>query len=313
MRAARAFLGALRGGQRATAILPYDSPLRPNWSNLPERSTRFDRNGLRLGDLEPDQLAAAFGFLAAALSKHGYKTLVEVVGAEAVLEDSLLAVFVGWSAENYWIAFFGHPTSEGPWGWQFGGHHLALNGTVHRGRVVSLSPTFVGVEPAEFEFAGVAGRPLSGELSDGVALIRSLPDALRDTALVPWRPRRLHAGAGRDGVIPDIEGSPVRDWPEDARRKLLALLRHWVTLQPDENARPRMQALAAELDRMHFAWKGDPSLADALYYRIQGPSLIVEFATQGDIGGDGHYHSVYRNPANEYGASGPEGTSAPLR
>ena len=75
VRTADAFLRTLRGGQRAAAVLPFDSPLRANWSNLPETVTRFDRNGLRLGDLEPDQLAAAFAFLGAALSPHGYETV----------------------------------------------------------------------------------------------------------------------------------------------------------------------------------------------------------------------------------------------
>ena len=146
----------------------------------------------------------------------------------------------------------------------------------------------------------------------GIALIRSLPEVLRTAAMVSGGPRRLHAGAGRDGVIPPLEGSPVRDWPEDARLRLLALLRHWVTLQPDEHAQLRMRTLAGELDAMHFAWKGPPALERSLYYRIQGPSLIVEFSTQGRIGSaDGHYHSVYRDPTNEYGMHRSERPSTP--
>ena len=47
---------------------------------------------------------------------------------------------------------------------------------------------------------------------------------------------------------------------------------------------------------------GDIDGSGPIYYRIQGPSLIIEFSTQGDVGSDaGHYHSVYRDPTNEYG------------
>lgn len=33
-----------------------------------------------------------------------------------------------------------------------------------------------------------------------------------------------------------------------------------------------------------------------------GPSLLIEFSTQSALGAaGGHYHSIYRNPTNEYG------------
>ncbi len=39
-----------------------------------------------------------------------------------------------------------------------------------------------------------------------------------------------------------------------------------------------------------------------MVYRIQGPTLIVEFASEDGAGADdSHYHSVYRDPTNEYG------------
>lgn len=44
----------------------------------------------------------------------------------------------------------------------------------------------------------------------------------------------------------------------------------------------------------------------SVYYRIQGPRLPIEFSTQGDLGTDArHYHSIYRNPAREYGGTMP--------
>lgn len=42
----------------------------------------------------------------------------------------------------------------------------------------------------------------------------------------------------------------------------------------------------------------------SVYYRIQGPHLLIEFSTQGNPGDSaGHNHSVYRDPTREYGGA----------
>ena len=112
--AANALLAALSAEQANAIILPIDSPLRSNWSNLPSGVTRFERNGLRLGDLTAVQLERVFDFLAAALGPHGYETATQVVGADAVLAASPRAASVGWSDGNYWLAFFGEPALQRP-------------------------------------------------------------------------------------------------------------------------------------------------------------------------------------------------------
>lgn len=302
--AAVAFRATLSRSQAADLVLPIDSPLRRNWSNLPAGILDFERNGLRLGDLEPDQLAALFTFLAAALGQHGYDTVADVITAEALLADAFLARRLQWSAANYWLAFFGEPKVDGAWGWQFGGHHLAINASLDRGRVVSLSPTFIGIEPASYEFQGQRHAPLADELADGRALMRALPPDLRTRALVEERPGEVYAGPGKDGAVPAREGGLVADWPGNARAMLLNVISHWLRLQPEENAIPRLAAVEATLDDTRFAWHGVIEEDGDVYYRIQGPTLIIEFSSEGGIGDNGgHYHSVYRDPTNEYGGA----------
>lgn len=300
--AAVAFQRALSEQQSARLVLPIDSPLRRNWSNLPDGAVDFERNGLRLGDLQADQLAALFDFLAAGLGQHGYDTVAQVLAAEAVLSVTFLARFDGLSATNYRLAFFGEPTADGPWGWQFGGHHLAINASLDGGRVVSLSPTHVGIEPAGFAFEGERLAPLADELADARALMRALPAGLRADVLVADRPRDVYTGPGNDGFLPAAEGASVADWPDDARGMLLDIASHWLRLQPEENALSRLGAIEAALDDTHFAWHGPIEGDGDVYYRIQGPTLIVEFSARID-GGGGHYHTVYRDPTNEYGGA----------
>ena len=209
---------------------------------------------------------------------------------------------LGWSIDNYWLAFFGEPSTAGPWAWQFGGHHLAVNVTVVGGRSY-LSPTLVGIEPASYGTGGSRAAPLEAELESGLALIEALDDDQRKTAKVQSRPRGLLAGAGQDGLVPPLEGSRASGWSPALRERLMDVVALWVGLLPEASAQARLSEIRADLDDTYFAWNGSAGGNGPIYYRIQGPTLIVEFSTQGNLGGDGgHYHSIYRDPTNEYGS-----------
>ena len=223
--AAQAFLGTLTAEQHAVALLALDDPARPNWSNLPASALR--RNGVRIGDLNTDQTAAMHRFLSAALSTDGYTTVVGIVGAEAALAQTPGAARRQWSADNYWLAYFGEPSAGGKWAWQFGGHHLAVNVTVVAGRSY-LSPTFLGIEPAAYTSGEFTVAPLDAHLQAGLALINALDDQARAAAIVTNRPRELWAGAGQDGTIPPLEGAKVADWSAAQQQLLLDAVTLWV-------------------------------------------------------------------------------------
>ena len=297
--AAQAFLGTLTAEQRAVVLLALDDPARPNWSNLPAGSLR--RNGVRIGDLNDAQSEAMHRFLSAALSADGYATVVGIVGAEGALAQTPGAARRQWSADNYWLAFFGEPSAGDKWGWQFGGHHLAVNVTVVAGRSY-LSPTFLGIEPASFTSGGATVAPLDAHLQAGLALINALDAQARTAATISNRPRELWAGAGQDGTIPPLDGAKVADWSAAQQQLLLDTVTLWVGLLDAPSSQARLAEIRADLGNTHFAWYGPIDGRGSIYYRIQGPNLILEFGIQGNLGSDaGHYHSIYRNPTNEYG------------
>ena len=312
--AALAFLDTLSATQRAEAVLSFDDPRRSNWSNLPPGLFN-DRNGVRLGDLSATQAEAAHRFLATALSADGYATTMAVVGAEdALAADSLVGGFY-WSSGNYWLAFFGEPASgaqvgtgtdatpatarrEQPWGWQFGGHHLAINMSVV-GERSFLSPTFVGVEPARYETPAGTVAPLAEHRAAGLAIMNALDDLQRGQALADARPSQgALTGAGKDGVVPAVDGVAVGAWNAALQEQLVDLVGLWLRMMPAESAAQRLAEVREDLGQTYFTWHGATNGAHPIYYRVQGPRLIVEFSTQGD---DGHEHSIYRNPTNEYG------------
>ena len=302
--AASRFLETLDPAQARAAVLPPDSPLIVNWSNLPAGMAGFERNGVRAGDLNDAQQGALFDFLAAALSRRGAELVQGVIAAEGVLADASRASGLGRHPDNYWLAFFGKPSAGGDWSWQFGGHHLAVNVAV-TGGVMSMSPSFIGIEPAVFLLDGAEMAPLRDQAAGGVALLGALPGEQRNAAIVGGRPRELYAGAGSDGVIPPVEGSRVADWPAERQRQLLDLIGLWVGVMPPAAAERRLAEIEAELSDVRFAWNGRTDGSGSIYYRIQGPTLLIDFSTRGSVGAEGgHYHSIYRNPTNEYGRGG---------
>lgn len=312
------FIGLLDAQQKEAALLPFDSNKRPNWSNLPAGMLPFDRNGVRIGDLSDNQLAAMLAFLSTTMSPAGLETVTAIVAAEAVLSESQNAGRLGWSEGNYWLAFFGTPSPTEPWAWQFGGHHLAVNMSISDGRI-TMSPAFIGVEPSVIDEAAVdeifatlggdrasAGKgtvaPFADEIEAGLALVNGLSAAARDAALVSRRPNGLLTGAGQDGVIPELQGSQASSWGSGQQQALLDLVSLWVGMLPPRNARLRMDEIESNLNDTYFAWHGPTDGAGAIYFRIQGPDLIIEFLTRGPVGANnGHYHSIYRDPTNEYG------------
>ena len=301
--AANVFIDMLTDEQLSQAKYAFDDPARPNWSNLPAGILEFERNGVRIGELNDDQVAAMFAFLSEALGTDGYSAVVDVVGADEVISHSERADHYAWTDENYWLAFFGEPSESEKWGWQFGGHHLGVNVTLVGGRSY-FSPTFIGVEPAAYQSDDGTIAPLNAKLEAGIALINSLDDEKRASALVDDRPVEVWTGAQMDGFVPAIEGTKVADWSDEQRRMLLEAIGLWVSLVDEASGRVRMAEIEADLGDARFAWHGPIDGSGPIYYRIQGPSLIIEYSTQGGVGADsGHYHSIYRDPTNEYGVN----------
>lgn len=62
---------------------------------------------------------------------------------------------------------------------------------------------------------------------------------------------------------------------------------------PNDAAVNRLTALKAKIDETYFAWYGPTTNGSAAYYRIQGPTLLIEYAPQG---GTNHIHTNHSRP-----------------
>ena len=200
--------------------------------------------------------------------------------------------------DEYFLAFLGTPSVTTPWMLQFGGHHLAINLTL-AGSQATMAPSLPAAQPAVYEFEGKTIRPLGAENDKAFALINALNDAQRQQAVIGSRVADLVLGPGQDGRTIQPEGIRASALTGPQQVMLLDIVREWAGIQHDAFAGPRMAEITTNLLDTFFAWSGPTTTGSAAYFRIQGPTLVIEYAPQGSVD---HIHTIYRDPTNDYGA-----------
>ncbi|HLI36753.1 MAG TPA: DUF3500 domain-containing protein [Streptosporangiaceae bacterium] len=199
--AAAAWLDALDPAQRAAATgAAPGADAESDAERLRWFYTPTDHGGLALGDQRPSQQSLAHQLVATGLSAAGYVTVATIIGLENVL-DYAEGWGVDWGRERgrdpglYYLRVFGEPGGTEPWGWRFGGHHVSLNNLVVGGAVRSVTPCFLGANPASSPLLGPAPlRPLGGAEDLARELVRSLD------------PERAARATLLDRAPPDIIG-----------------------------------------------------------------------------------------------------------
>jgi hypothetical protein len=298
--AAVAFLKSLDGPQGRQALLPFTSPKKSGWSNLPV--TMVPRNGVRLGDLSKEQRELAMALLATVLSQEGYRKVVGIMHGDQVLATKGggkggkggKAMF---GDAQYYLAIFGKPSLDRPWMVQFGGHHLGLNVTIV-GKDLVLTPTHTGAQPDIFTWEGKEVRPLGPENDRAFRLVNALDDKQKKQAILGDRPGNLVLGPGQDGKKIQPQGIKGSDLTDQQRTMLQELIAAWVTILPEKSASARMAEIKGKLTDTYFAWSGPTANGSAAYFRVQGPSVFIEYAPQGSTS---HIHTIIRDPGNDYG------------
>ena len=299
--AAGAFLASLPDDRRAEATFDFASDERFRFHFIPPES--YPRSGLRLRDMTADQRTRAEELLRAGLSARGFLTTQQIIQLEGILRDmegggGRLAR----DPEEYFVSVFGTPSGSGTWGWRFEGHHLSLHFTIVEGSGVASSPAFLGANPAEVREGPHRGlRPLAREEDAARALVTALDAGQRETAVIDdVAPRDIVTGAELE--ISRLSPPGIRaDQLDDRQRGLLmAIVDAYVSHMADDVATQRMERLrAAGLDAITFAWAGATERGEPHYYRVQGPTFLIEYDnTQNDAN---HIHSVWRDFDGDFG------------
>lgn len=298
--AAKTFIASLDDAQKKDGLLPVNTPERSKWSNLPPS---LDYGGIRMADMSDEQLQLAVRFMGVCVSPQGFNKIKgAMLGDDMLVTDQTKERGLLFGADNFWFFIFGDPDPNGNWGWQIDGHHLGMNMTFFRDQI-TLSPSFIGAQPADVQWGDkVKFRPMGGEVDKAFKLVQSLDGELLKAAVQGERRQNLEVGPGNDAVYPKQVGIRASQLNQDQKELLSSLISEWTHILPEPWANRELARINKFPKMLHFGWWGETTQGSAVYYRIQGPTVIIEFSHQ-NLGGNPsqHLHSVYRNPSNDYG------------
>lgn len=303
--AARAFLATLSPQQLADANPPFADANREDWHFVPRA-----RRGVPLGALTDEQRRAAHAVLAASLSSRGYLKATGVVALEQILHD--LTVSAGRNADHrdpgrYYITVFGRPATAEAWGWRFEGHHVSLNFSAVTNDLVATTPAFLGANPAEVPTGPHAGwRLLAAEEDLARDLLGSLtPEQLASAVIAESAPADILFGPGSDPAAAPRVGLAASAMTPPQQAMLRRLIDEYARSFEHEIAAAQLDRIErAGLDAVTFAWAGPADRGVAgnrpgFYYRVHGPSFIIEYDNTQD--GGNHAHAVWRDLTNDFG------------
>jgi hypothetical protein len=299
--AARAFLASLSSAQRARASFPVGGAERTRWHwTVP---TSVPRNGLPLGQMSMGQRRLAFALLRASTSPSGYRKAVDIMSLQGVLKRMNTGITDPFDADRYFVSTFGRPGSRA-WAWRLEGHHLSRNFTIV-GDTLVTEPFFLGAWPTR---AGTAYRTIV----QGERAMQREEDAAREIVLavdgrlrrrVVFSPESLtdHVTQNAVRVTPlDPVGVLARDLPSAAQRRVLEIVRTYLANHPTATARRALDRVErAGMARIRFGWAGSLRPGQPQYYRLQGPTFLLEFDNSRNSGT--HIHSVWRDFERDYG------------
>lgn len=296
--AAERLLESLDDNQRQQISFSFEDAERTNWNFVP-----MERKGLPLKNMQQHQRQLAFGLLSSAVSHRGFTKAVNIMALEQILhemEDNSPRRDPG----LYHFYIFGTPSTEKTWGWRVEGHHLSLSLTLVDGQQVVGTPAFLGANPAHVKHGPHEGlRVLEAEEDLARQLLHSLDDAQRKVAVVSTdAPADVINGPGKDAEPLSPMGLAAKDLTKEQRAELMTLVREYVHTYRPELAREDMKKIReAGVGQIYFAWAGGDQPGDPHYYRIQGPTFILEYDnTQNDAN---HVHVVWRDFKNDFGAN----------
>ena len=298
--AAGKWLASLSAEQRDRAVFPFDSEERLRWHYVPNET--FPRKGLTIKDMNESQRALAHDLLKTGLSARGYLTATSIMELEKVLRAIEGGVRMARDHEAYLFSVFGTPGDKQAWGWRFEGHHLSVRFDVVGAKLTASSPAFFGSNPAEVRDGPQKGtRVLGAEEDAGRALLDSLDAAERATAILPIEAPGDILTTTKVTVDPlSPIGIKASALTKPQRDLLMSQIDLYAGLMASEVAAERMDRLKkAGLDNIAFAWAGETEKGKKHYYRLQGPTFLVEYDnTQND---GNHIHSVWRDFNGDFG------------
>ncbi|MDW3648391.1 MAG: DUF3500 domain-containing protein [Bacteroidia bacterium] len=296
--AALQLLSSITDEQRSEASFSFEVEERFNWHFTPK-----ERKGLQFAKLDQAQREKLSALMRTILSEQGYNKAKDIMSLELVLRivedrpenDSYR------DPENYYFSLFGDPSTTEVWGWRFEGHHLSLNFS-SLGNELSATPSFYGSNPAIVPVGERKGHEaLDKEQNLARAFVKSLDETQQKAARVMEEvPEEIISGVARKVEEMPLEGLAYADMDDGQKTAFLELLDVYLGNMVASYAEQQLtQIKEAGFDKLHFMWAGGMETGDAHYYRIHGPTILVEYDNIQTNAN--HIHTIWRDLKNDFG------------
>jgi len=164
------------------------------------------------------------------------------------------------------------------------------------------------IRDPELYYVSIFGRPadksewvLAAEEEMGRALLKTFTGTSRQKVLINVSaPADIVTGASRKAQPGAPVGVPLREMMQEQKKMLTDLIEVYAHRLRKELADEELSKLrAAGLDNVYFAWAGGSEPGQPHYYRIQGPTFVVEYDNTQD--NTNHIHTVWRDFDHDFG------------
>ncbi len=299
---ANAFIGTLNDVQKTKALYPFDTAERYRFMYVP----LDDRKGISMNELSDVQKEAVFELLKTSLAAETVKKIKAIM-----LLDNVLKELEHRKPEDhfrdpgkYFLTIFGIPSAKTIWGWRFEGHHIAFHFSANRKELVAGTPSFLGSNPGiVLQGPQKNENVLKDETDKGFAMLHALSaEELKKAIIDTAAPNEIITAASRTAMIANPAGLRYSDMTPANQQMFLQLLTlyiHRYTKLFADNMLKEIQT--AGLNNLWFTWAGSTEhvLGKPYYYRIQGPTIIIEYDNSQNNAN--HIHTVIRDLNNDFG------------
>jgi hypothetical protein len=293
------FLNVLPDSLKQKAMYPFDDEERFNWHFTPR-----PRKGACYKSMNSQQRQSALAILQTVLSEKGYAKTSAIMELEIILkalekrapEDNYR------DPENYYFTIFGTPGGKTPWAWRMEGHHISLNFSSVTGQLLSSTPAFLGSNPAIVPEGPQKGKQIL-KLEEDLArsLMQSFSAEQLKTVIIDVKaPGDIITSNKRKAILESSQGIRMAEMSLIQKKRFMELLNVYLDNFKEDLAVNHMKKIRkAGLDNLRFAWAGSQERGKGHYYRIHGPTLLIEYDnTQNDAN---HVHTVVRDLTDDFG------------
>ncbi len=310
----KTFLQTLNEDQLVETTYQFEDSLRYKWTNLPVGIV--PRPGIQYGSLSDESRLAFHRLINRMLSSQGYLKITSIMKLDDILNVLIQEEFdngrmnqtmltrlqdLKWAHDNFYISFWGEPKIDQPWGMSFGGHHIALSLTAI-GNTFSVSPLFLGTDPAEVRNGKYAGlRVLSKEEDYGFQLLNMLTESQQSKAiLVQDVPRDIITNPNSSQRISSYYGISAKEF-DNGQLEMLKILIEEYTHNFDHEIAHRIdeKIMNSGIESIYFAWIGSMEKHSPHYYIINTPDFLIEYDNSPNNGN--HIHLILREKDSDFG------------